>query len=232
MLEVNNITKSYGKFKAVKDISFKVEQGEIAVLVGPNGAGKSTIIKSIAGLLKYEGEIKIGGKHNKSIEGKRLFNYVPEMPAMYPLLTVDEHIHFIAKAYGLNDYKEKAEELLKTFDMVDKRTKLGQELSKGMQQKVSIMCGLITNPKLILFDEPMIGLDPKAIKELKNYFAKLKESGAAIIISTHLLDSVQDLWDRILIMKEGEIILSKTKGEFNESGDNLEEIFFEFTEEN
>jgi len=232
MLEVNNITKSYGKFKAVKDISFKVEQGEIAVLVGPNGAGKSTIIKSIAGLLKYEGEIKIGGKHNKSIEGKRLFNYVPEMPTMYPLLTVDEHIHFIAKAYGLNDYKEKAEELLKTFDMVDKRTKLGQELSKGMQQKVSIMCGLITNPKLILFDEPMIGLDPKAIKELKNYFAKLKESGAAIIISTHLLDSVQDLWDRILIMKEGEIILSKTKGEFNESGDNLEEIFFEFTEEN
>lgn len=231
MLEVKNITKKYGKLEAVKNISFKVEEGEIAVLVGPNGAGKSTIIKSIAGLLKYEGEVKIGNKHNKSIEGKRLFNYVPEMPAMYPLLTVYEHIHFIAKAYGINDYKDKAEELLNKFEMSDKRDKLGQELSKGMQQKVSIICALITNPKLILFDEPMIGLDPKAIKELKNHLGELKNAGASIIISTHLLDSVKELWDRILIMKNGEIILSKTKGEFDEFEDNLEEIFFEFTED-
>lgn len=232
MLDVINITKTYGKFKAIKDISFKVEEGEIAVLVGPNGAGKSTIIKSIAGLLKYEGNIKIGGVDNKSVEGRRIFNYIPEMPSMYPLLTVEEHIHFISKAYGISNYEEKKEELLKLFEMDDKRDKLGQELSKGMQQKVSIMCGLITNPKLLLFDEPLIGLDPKAIKELKKYLMNLKEQGVSVIISTHLLDSVRELWDRILIMKNGEIVLSKTKDEFDESEGNIEEIFFEFTEGN
>lgn len=232
MLEVSNVTKKYGKVEAIKNISFKVDPGEIAVLVGPNGAGKSTIIKSIAGLLKYEGKILIGGKINKTIGGKKLFNYVPEMPSMYPLLTVYEHIHFIAKAYGINQYKDKAEELLHIFDMTDKKDKLGQELSKGMQQKVSIICALLTDPRLVLFDEPMIGLDPKAIKELKKYFGKLKAEGSSIIVSTHLLDSVEDLWDKILIMKDGEIILSKTRSEFVESGETLEDIFFEFTEGN
>ncbi|WP_160678938.1 ABC transporter ATP-binding protein [Clostridium sp. C8-1-8] len=231
MLEVINLNKKYNKLEAAKNINFTINKGEIAVLVGPNGAGKSTTLKSIAGLLKYDGEIKICGKLNKTPDGKRLFGYVPELPSLYPLLTVEEHIHFIARAYGIKSYEDKAEKLLAIFDMSDKKQKLAQELSKGMQQKVSIICGLITNPQVILFDEPMIGLDPKAIKELKLLICELRDEGASILISTHLLDSMEELWDRILIMKNGEIVVSKTKNEFNEADESLEDIFFEFTEE-
>ncbi|QAA30866.1 ABC transporter ATP-binding protein [Clostridium manihotivorum] len=231
MLEVINLNKKYNKLEAAKNINFTINKGEIAVLVGPNGAGKSTTLKSIAGLLKYDGEIKICGKINKTPDGKRLFGYIPELPSLYPLLTVEEHIHFIARAYGIKSYEDKAEKLLTIFDMSDKKEKLAQELSKGMQQKVSIICGLITNPQVILFDEPMIGLDPKAIKELKNLICELRDEGASILISTHLLDSMEELWDRILIMKNGEIVVSKTKNEFNEADESLEDIFFEFTEE-
>lgn len=231
MLEVINLNKKYNKLEAAKNINFTINKGEIAVLVGPNGAGKSTTLKSIAGLLKYDGEIKICGKLNKTPDGKRLFGYVPELPSLYPLLTVEEHIHFIARAYGIKSYEDKAEKLLAIFDMSDKKQKLAQELSKGMQQKVSIICGLITNPQVILFDEPMIGLDPKAIKELKHLICELRDEGASILISTHLLDSMEELWDRILIMKNGEIVVSKTKNEFNEADESLEDIFFEFTEE-
>ncbi|SHJ77509.1 ABC-type multidrug transport system, ATPase component [Clostridium cavendishii DSM 21758] len=231
MLEVNNLNKKYNKFFAAKDLNFTVNKGELAILVGPNGAGKSTTLKSIAGLLKYDGEIKVCGKNNKSIEGKKLLSYVPELPALFPLLSIDEHIHFIAKAYGISNYENYADELLEKFDLKDKRDKLGQELSKGMQQKVSICCALITKPKVILFDEPMIGLDPKAIKELKNILIELRDSGVSLLISTHLLDSMDGIWDRILIMKNGEIILSKNKFEFDNTEESLEDIFFEVTED-
>ena len=198
-------------------------------MLGPNGAGKSTLIKSIAGLLKYTGSIEIKNFPNKSIEAKREFSYVPESPSLYELLTVEEHINFIAKAYNIEDYKDKAEELLERFDMIDKKDKLGKELSKGMQQKVSIICGLITDPNLILFDEPMIGLDPKAIKELKSMFLELREKGKSIIISTHIIDSIVDIWDNALIMKDGEIIFKGSKEDLNEKNESLEDIFFKST---
>lgn len=232
MLTVNNVTKQYGKTTAANNISFQVDNGEIAVLLGPNGAGKSTTIKCISGLLKYQGDIKVNNLINKSIEAKRLFSYVPETPALYDMLTVYEHIEYIANTYEIKDYKEKAEELLKRFDLWDKKDKLGKELSKGMQQKVSILCGLISNPKVILFDEPMIGLDPKAIKELKNLFLELKEEGASIIISTHIIDSVEELWDKVLIMKEGHIVFARTKEELKSNNEDLETIFFNVTEGN
>ena len=124
-----------------------------------------------------------------------------------------------------------ANRLFDIFDLSDKTEKLGSELSKGMQQKLSICCALVTKPKLILFDEPMIGLDPKAIKELKNLFLELKSEGCSLLISTHLLDSMEDLWDRIVIMNKGTVILSKTKEELDNDGSaNLEKIFFEITE--
>ncbi|NEZ47720.1 ABC transporter ATP-binding protein [Clostridium niameyense] len=230
MLSVNNLSKIYNKFKAVDNVSFEVNNGEIAVLLGPNGAGKSTTIKSIVGLLKFEGEIKICNNLNKTIEAKRNFAYVPEVPALYELLTVYEHIEYMAKAYSIDDYKDKAEELLKRFDLWDKKDKLGRELSKGMQQKVSICCSLIINPKVILFDEPMIGLDPKAIKELKKIFLELREQGVAIIISTHIIDSINELWDKALIMNEGKIVFSRTRQELIDRNESLEEIFFEVTE--
>lgn len=230
MLKVENLTKKYGKNLVVKDVSFEVNDGEIAVLLGPNGAGKSTTIKSILGLLKTKGEIKVNGYENKSIEAKRDLGFIPEMPVLYDWLTIEEHVEFVSKAYGIKDYKEKMEEYFERFDLKDKRKKLGRELSKGMQQKVSVICALITNPKVVLFDEPMIGLDPKAIKEIKAIIKELKNSGCTIVISTHIIDSVDGLWDRALIMDKGEIIVSKLRDEIEEGGESLEEIFFRVTE--
>lgn len=230
MLKVENLTKEYDKVKAVDNISFEVGDGELAVLLGPNGAGKSTTIKSIAGLLRYKGEITIDNMNNKSLEAKRIFGYVPEAPAVYDMLTVYEHLKFIASAYKLKNYKEKAQELLTIFDLWDKKDKLGASLSKGMQQKVSICCSLLINPKVILFDEPMIGLDPKAIKELKDYFIKLKKMNCSILISTHIIDSIDEVWDKALIMKDGKIVLSRTRGEITANSESLEKIFFDVTE--
>lgn len=234
MLEVNNLNKKYKKIYAVKNLNLNIGSGEIGVLAGPNGAGKSTTIKCIAGLLRYDGDIKINSFSNKSTEGKKIFSYVPELPGLFPLLTVKEHIHFIARAYGISEYEDYAKELFEIFDLTDKTDKLGSELSKGMQQKLSICCALITKPQLILFDEPMIGLDPKAIKELKKLMLKLKAEGVSMIVSTHLLDSVDNLWDRVVIMKNGEIVISKTKAEVEKdslvSGESLEDLFFRVTE--
>ncbi|MDY0386238.1 MAG: ABC transporter ATP-binding protein [Methanolobus sp.] len=229
MLDVSDLKKSYHKVEAVKGISFKVSTGEIVIILGPNGAGKSTVIKCIAGLLRYEGDIWINSLKNKTLEAKRILSYIPETPSLYELLTVSEHVDFVAKAYNIKDYENRAEELYERFDLLDKKNKLGKELSKGMQQKVSIICGLITNPKLILFDEPMMGLDPKAIKELKSLFLELRDAGVGIIISTHIIDSIIGLWDKALIMKDGNIIYERSKEELTESDETLEEVFFRAT---
>jgi ABC-2 type transport system ATP-binding protein len=231
MLSVKNLIKQYDDVLAVDNMSFEVNEGEVAVLLGPNGAGKSTTIKCITGLLRYKGEIEVCGYKNKTIESKKLFSYVPETPALYDMLTVYEHLEYIANAYAIKDYKETAEVLLERFDLSDKRDKLGKELSKGMQQKVSICCGLITSPKVMLFDEPMIGLDPKAIKELKKVFLELKERGCSIIISTHIIDSIDEIWDKALIVNKGIVVFSTTREELKEKNESLEEIFFKVTEE-
>lgn len=230
MLTVTNVTKKYHKVVANQDINFVLPDGQIGILLGPNGAGKSTIIKCIMGFLKYQGMIQVDGLANKSISAKRLMGYVPEIPALYPNLTVNEHMEFIARAYKLTDYKEYKEELLKRFDLDDKKNKFGDELSKGMQQKLSICCGLLPRPKLVLFDEPMIGLDPHAIKELKKLFVELKEQGCSLLVSTHMIDSIEGLWDTTYIMKEGKIAAVVTREETEDGSKKLEDIFFEITE--
>lgn len=230
MFKVANLTKQYNNTLAVNNINFEVNEGEIAVLLGPNGAGKSTTIKCITGLLKYDGHIEICGEHNKSLKAKRHFGYIPETPALYDMLTVSEHMEFVAKAYGLKEYKDKAHALLRRFELEDKKEKLGKELSKGMQQKVSICCALLIEPKVIFFDEPMVGLDPKAIKELKSVFFELKNSGCSVLISTHIIDSVEEIWDKALIMKSGRIVIAKTREEIEKGGESLENIFFRVTE--
>ncbi len=232
MLRVENLSKKYEKTLAVNDATFSVSAGEIGVLLGPNGAGKSTTIKSIAGLLKFKGDIRIDGHHNKSLEAKRRFGYVPETPALYDALTVSEHVEFIARAYQLDEsWRARADKLFERFDLVDKKDKLGKELSKGMQQKVSLCCALIIQPGMIMFDEPMMGLDPKAIKELKQVFVELRNAGCAVLISTHIIDSIDEVWDRVLIMHEGSIVLSRTRRELEETGETLEDVFFQMTEE-
>ncbi|MEW8993709.1 ABC transporter ATP-binding protein [Clostridium sp.] len=230
MLVVNNVTKKYGKFIANDNINFQVGDGEIAVLLGPNGAGKSTIIKCICGLLRFQGDISIEGFENKSIEAKKRIGYVPEVPVLYDMLTVEEHLEFIARGYKLTDWKEYAEELLRIFELDDKRKKFGKELSKGMQQKVSICCALLPKPKVIIFDEPLVGLDPHGIKALKGLVMELKSQGIAMIISTHMIDSVKEFWDVAHIMMNGKIAATKIKEDAEKSNEGLEELFFHITE--
>lgn len=230
MLAVSHLTKRYSSALANADISFVVQPGEVSVLLGPNGAGKSTAVKCIVGLLRFEGEITVCGHPNKSLEAKRVLGYVPEMPALYELLTVEEHLEFIARAYELKDWKPWAQTLMDRFELTDKKDKLGSELSKGMQQKVSICAALLPVPKVILFDEPMVGLDPHAIKELKKLFLELKQGGCSVIISTHMLDSVDELWDSAHIMMGGRIAASRTREEIERQNESLEDLFFQITE--
>ncbi len=230
VLVINNVTKKYGKFVANDNISFQVGDGEIAVLLGPNGAGKSTIIKCICGLLRFQGNISIEGFDNKSIEAKRIIGYIPEVPVLYDMLTVEEHLEFIARGYNLTDWREYAAKLLRIFELDDKKQKFGKELSKGMQQKVSICCALLPKPKVIIFDEPLVGLDPHGIKALKELIMELKNQGAAMIISTHMIDSVKEFWDVAHIMMNGKIAATRVKKDAEKSNEGLEELFFHITE--
>lgn len=230
MLEVSHVTKKYGKLLACDDVSFHLEPGSVTVLLGPNGAGKSTIMKSIIGFLRYQGTITVAGYANKSVDARRLLGYIPEMPALYPNLTVSEHLEFLARAYRMTDYKDRAEELLTRFELLDKKKKFGDELSKGMQQKLNLCLGLLPDPKMILLDEPMIGLDPHAIKQLKELIEKMREEGKTLLVSTHIIDSVDMLWDRTLIMQNGKIKANITKNELDRDGRTLEQLFFDVTE--
>lgn len=232
MLFVQDVTKKYGKLIANNAVSFETNPGEISVLLGPNGAGKSTLIKCIAGLLKFSGRILINGHDNKSLQAKRELGYIPEVPALYDMLTVWEHLEFIARAYSLDNWKDRAEQLLQRFELEDKKKKLGNELSKGMQQKLSICCALLPQPKVILLDEPMVGLDPHAIKELKSMISELKQQGAAILISTHMLDSVDEFWDSTNIMIKGRIAARRNRRDIEGTGEDLEALFFAITENN
>ncbi len=231
MLVVKNLTKKYQKTIANDDLTFDVPKGNVSILLGPNGAGKSTAIKAIAGLLRFSGQITINGHDNKSIEAKRDLGYIPESPSVYELLTVEEHMQFIAKAYSLEKgWEQRSDELLTRFELDDKRTKFGKELSKGMYQKVSVCCALLPQPKLLLVDEPMVGLDPRAIKELKTIFIEERNKGTSLLISTHLLSSVEDLWDQALILMNGKFAARRTRADVEVSGESLEHLFFSITE--
>ena len=230
LINVSHLTKKYGRFKANDNLSFTVSDNEIAVLAGPNGAGKSTAIKCIAGLLRFSGEIEICGHNNKTADAKRILGYIPEIPASFELLTVWEHMEFIARAYRLENWQERAEELIKRMELDDKRNKFGKELSKGMQQKISICCALLIEPKAVLFDEPFVGLDPHAIKELKAMLSEMKTQGTSVIISTHMLESVEEFWHKVFIMMNGRIEAERDRKIVEQSGENLEELFFSITE--
>ena len=230
MLDVSHVTKKYGKVVACDDMSFHLDPGSVTVLLGPNGAGKSTIMKSIIGFLRYEGEIRVGEYENKTVEARRLLGYIPEMPALYPNLTASEHMEFIARAYRLKNYKPYADELFERFELSDKKRKFGDELSKGMQQKLNICLGLLPQPKLLLLDEPMIGLDPHAIKQLKEMIEKMRAEGRTLLVSTHIIDSVDMLWDRTIILQNGRVRANITREELDADGRTLEQLFFDVTE--
>ena len=230
MLTVTDLIKTYGKTTACSHVSFRLDRGSVTVLLGPNGAGKSTLLKSVSGFLRYSGDVQISGIPNKTIEAKRIMGYVPEIPSLYPNLTVAEHLEFIARAYKLTDYKTYATELLDRFELSDKKKKFGDELSKGMQQKLNLCLGLLPRPQLLLMDEPMIGLDPHAIKELKALIEEMRAEGRTVLVSTHMIDSIDMLWDRTLIMQHGCLAANVTREELAQNGKTLEELFFAITE--
>ena len=160
---------------------------------------------------------------------KRELGYIPELPAVYELLTVEEHLEFIRRAYRVED-DGYGDSLLERLELDDKRKKLGRELSKGMQQKLSICCALVHRPRVLIFDEPLVGLDPHAIKELKMLFRELRAEGRAVLISTHMIESVEDYWDVAHIMMSGRFAATKRNTPEDTASQSLEDLFFEITE--
>jgi ABC-2 type transport system ATP-binding protein len=235
-LTVHELTKSFGKFTALDNVSITVQPGEIVGLLGPNGAGKSTLMKCIAGLLRpSSGDVHIGPARARSSEANGMLGYIPEVPSIYDLLTPWEHMQFTALAFSLENWQPTAEDILERFDLSDKRDTLAGQLSKGMRQKVLIGCALLHDPFLYLFDEPTVGLDPQAQRELTNEMRRLREGGAAVLVSTHILAQIERLADRAVILNHGRIVAAGTLDELRQTynlpvNSALEDVFLQVTE--
>jgi ABC-2 type transport system ATP-binding protein len=237
-LTVVDFAKYYGDTRAVADLTFEVPPGTILGLVGPNGAGKTTTMRALAGIIEpTRGRLAIAGHDlaEEPILAKSALAYIPDEPKLFDQLTVWEHLQFIAAAYRLRDWKSLAEDLLATFDLIDKRNSLCSELSRGMRQKVAICCGYLHQPKAIMMDEPLTGLDPYGIRTIKESIRQRAAQGAAILISSHLLTLVEDLCTAVLILHRGQQILHaqmeilKRRSAENGRTESLEEMFFRLT---
>ena len=236
---VQDYYKNYGEVLAVAGINFAVEPGEILGLVGPNGAGKTTTLRALAGILvPSSGRLFIGG-HDLALEpvaAKAALAYVPDDPRLFDQLTVWEHFRFVASAYRVHDWASRAEALLTRFELAEKRDALTAELSRGMRQKLAICCGYLHQPKAILLDEPLTGLDPRGIRTMKDSIREQAENGAAIMVSSHLLSLVEDLCTSVLILHHGRQLLhgklADLRRQINEDGrrETLEDLFFRLTE--
>jgi ABC-2 type transport system ATP-binding protein len=240
MIEVDSLTKLYGDFVAVDSLSFCVQPGEVMGLVGPNGAGKTTTLRCLAGIIPpTRGSVRICGCDlvRDPTAAKRILAWFTDEPRLFEYLTVEQHLAFTARIYQVADYEAAANLLLEELELSDKKTALPSQLSRGMKQKLVIACGLLHDPKVIYFDEPLTGLDPIGIRRMKDSILKRAHQGAAIIISSHLLHLVQEICSHILILKNGRKINSGTIQEMarhysDEAGDaNLEAVFFRATGE-
>jgi len=238
MLEVEGLTKRYGDFTAVKDLTFTAEPGEILGLVGPNGAGKTTTLRVLAGILKpSSGTVLVAGHDiaRRPLDAKRALAFVPDTPNPFDLVTVQEHLRFTALAYRIPDPDPRIEELLAELDLVEKRHALGSTLSRGMRQKLAFACAFLREPRVLLLDEPLTGLDPKAIRSVRESVRRRARDGATVLVSSHLLDLVERLSDRILVLARGRAVahgtLEEIRGRTGSPGDqSLEDVFFAITE--
>jgi ABC-2 type transport system ATP-binding protein len=238
VIQVNDYHKSYRDNVAVAGLSFHVQAGQILGLLGPNGAGKTTTLRAIAGIIPPTlGSLSVAGKDvvNDAVHAKRELAYVPDDPKLFDALTVMEHLEFIASAYDVHDWRAEAEKLLAQFELGEHRNKLAQELSRGMRQKVAICCAYLHNPKAILVDEPLTGLDPHGIRTMKQSLRDRAAAGAAVIISSHLLALVEDLCTDLLILHRGRSLffgpVDEARTAFAGTDDrSLEEVFFRATE--
>jgi len=239
-IEVINLTKRYDSFVAVKDFSFSVEPGHVLGLVGPNGAGKTTTLRALAGIHPpSDGEIRIAGHDIVAdpVEAKRHLAFFSDEPRLFDYLTVDEHLQFTAGIYNVTDYKERVTPLLDEFELLDKRKALPAELSRGMKQKLMIACGLIHSPDVMIFDEPLTGLDPLGIRRMKESITRRAQAGAAVVLSSHLLHLVEELCDEVAVIQRGTRVaygkIDDLKWQMSQGrGDlSLEEAFLKITSE-
>lgn len=240
LLEVKNVIGGYTKKPVLKDISFSIQSGEMVGLIGLNGAGKSTTIKHIIGLLQQRsGEININGLALKDSveEYRKQFSFVPETPILYDELTLEEHLKLTAMAYDISEtvYAERLPKLLKEFRMEKKLSWFPAHFSKGMKQKVMIMCAFLIEPSLYIIDEPFVGLDPLAIQALLELMETMKQSGAGILMSTHILATAERYCDRFIILHNGEIraigTLDELREQFQMNGATLDDIYLQLTKE-
>lgn len=235
MIEIKNVSKTYnGKKKVLKNISFKIESGEIFAFIGHNGAGKTTMIKSIMGILDFEeGDILVDNKSIKEepLECKRIMAYVPDNPDLYENMKAIDFINFICDMYEVSENirRENTLKYAKMFEIEDKLNDDISSFSHGMKQKVALIAALAHNPKVLIMDEPFVGLDPKAVYDMKEIMRDMAKDGKTIFFSTHILDVAEKLCDRVAIIKDGTIVkvgkMKDIKGD-----ESLEQVFLELGE--
>ena len=231
MLKIEHLIKIYGDKKAVDDLSLHIKPGEIYGFIGHNGAGKTTTLKSIVGILQFDsGEIYIDGRSIKEspIECKKNFAYIPDNPDLYDFMTGIKYLNFIADIFGVEESvrQERIRKYAEMFEITDDLAQPIASFSHGMKQKLAIIAAWIHNPKLIIMDEPFVGLDPKAAHLLKGMMRDVCDNGGAIFFSTHVLEVAEKLCDKVAIIKGGKLISSGTMEEVK-GDDSLEEVFLE-----
>jgi len=238
MIEVEGLTKLYGDFAAVSDLSFVVRPGEVLGLVGPNGAGKTTTLRCLAGVMPpAKGAVRIAGHDlaTAPLAAKQVLAYFPDEPRLFDYLTVRQHLDFTARLYQVADAERAGEELLRELEIADKADALPGELSRGMKQKLAIACGLLHAPQVAFFDEPLTGLDPYGIRRMKDTILERARGGMALLISSHLLHLVDEICTHLMILKQGRRVaygtIDDVRHQFAESAPDasLEEVFFRAT---
>ncbi|HEY4131122.1 MAG TPA: ABC transporter ATP-binding protein [Gemmatimonadaceae bacterium] len=237
MIVVRDLAKLYGDFPAVRSISFEVAAGEVLGLVGPNGAGKTTTLRCLAGIIRpTSGSVEIAGHdiQRDSIAAKRALAFIPDEPHLFDYLSVEEHLRFIARLYGVPDVDARIGPVLEELELSDKRTALPTELSRGMRQKLAIACGLLHDPSVLILDEPLTGLDPGGMRRMRATIAARAAQGAAVILSSHLLNLVEELCTKLLVVRKGERVAYGSIGEIiagrpELAGRSLEDVFLALT---
>jgi len=240
MIEVDGLVKLYGAVRAVDGLSFRAERGEILGLVGPNGAGKTTTLRCLTGIVPpTAGRVAVEGfdLHRQPIEAKRRLAFVPDEPRLFDYLTARDHLSVTARLYGVADGEERAAALLQEFDLADRATAFPSELSRGMKQKLMVALALLHRPAVLVLDEPLTGLDPAAMRRMKDRIRRTAAEGAAVILSSHMLHLVEELCRSIVILARGKKLLEGSLAEIRralpdvEVDANLEEIFIRATED-
>lgn len=237
MISVRGLTKLYGDFVAVEGLSFDVAPGEVLGLVGPNGAGKTTTLRSLCGIIRpTSGQIAVAGHDlaTDPVPAKRALAFIPDEPQLFDYLTVDEHLQFVARLYGVGDAAARIPALLDELELGDRRAALPSELSRGMRQKLAIAAGLLHEPRALILDEPLTGLDPAGMRKMRGTIAARARAGAAVILSSHLLQLVEELCTKLLVIRGGKCVAYGTVAEIvaahpELAGHGLEDLFIALT---